>query len=310
MDTFIAARIAANNGVTLADIAKAGYTVDSEAIYACLERLATAGLACSWDRAMDALVKSGAEFVPAFVTESRAGRPIVALAGATSVGLPNVTVQDVPDDCSSYRRSWLIECPAKTITLRDLCVSNDLIGPTGLCLVASSFFGCASEATLGSELQIDLIDRDDVLGYFIYYGLSRSKLASLTNLTGTFVVGKEIRGATCRANVLAVGADFLEITFDRWGPDGKLAMFTDGEVITQQETGATATLATPAFTEGDFIFLQRFIKDEALYRFKAHEQKPGGARQVPPGLYFRCAVYNNHATEPLYVDGSIDIGKK
>lgn len=228
----------------------------------------------------------------------------------TAMGIPSITIQDIRDDCAAYRRSWLIECPAQTITLRDLRVADDLLGPTGVCMVAASSFGCATSATLGSELQIDLIDRDDVLGYFPYIGAVRSRLTGLTGVLGAFEVGEEVRGATCRAKVLGVGADYLEITFDRWNAIGKPANFVDGEVITGQTSGATATLGTPAFTEGGFLFLQRFMRDEALYGFKSHEQRPGGARIVPAGLYFRCAVFNNHATDTLYVDGSIDIGKQ
>jgi hypothetical protein len=238
------------------------------------------------------------------------GRTVVALGSNTAIGLANVTVQNVTDDCATYRRSWLIQCPAQTITLRDICITNDLVGPTGQCFVVGSAFACASEATIGSELQIDMIDRDDVLGYFIFYGLHRSKLAGLTAMTGTFQAGEEIRGASCRSKALSVGSDYLEITFDRWDALGHPATFTDGETITGQTSGVTAVLATPNFTEGDFLFLQRFIKDEALYGKKSHEERPGGARQVPPGLYFRCAIYNAHATDPLWVDGTIALGKK
>jgi len=238
------------------------------------------------------------------------GRAIVALGANTAVGLANITVQNVTDDCATYRRSWLIQCPAQTITLRDICITNDLVGPTGQCFVVGSAFACASEATIGSELQIDMIDRDDVLGYFIFYGMHRSKLANLTSVVGAFQAGEEIRGASCRSKVLSVGADFLEITFDRWNALGHPDTFTDGETITGQTSGATADLATPNFTEGDFLFLQRFIKDEALYGKKSHEERPGGARQVPPGLYFRCAIYNAHATDPLWIDGTIALGKK
>jgi len=252
----------------------------------------------------------GTGIIPDLQPTDNAGRPLIALAGVTSVGLPNITIQNMPDDCATYRRSWLIECPPLSITLRDLCITHDLVGPTGRCFVASSFFGCATEARLGSELQIDLIDRDDVLGYFPYIGASRSKLAGLTDIEGTFQANEEVRGSACRARVLSVGADFLEITFDRWDKDGKISTFTDGESIVGQRSGASATLATPAFTEGGFLFIQRFIMDEALYGFKSHEEKPGGAKEIPPGLYFRCAVYNAHPTETLFVDGTIGIGKK
>jgi hypothetical protein len=238
------------------------------------------------------------------------GRPIIRLGSTTRTGLPNVTVQNIADDCASYRRSWLISCPAQTITLRDFCISNDLVGPTGLTFVTGSFFACATEAALGSELQIDMIDRDDVLGYFRLIGASRSKLDKLTDVAGTFLVGEEIRGATCRAKVLAVSDDLLEITFDRWNALGKQDSFVDSETIAGQTSGATATLGEPAFTEGGFLFLQRFIKDEALYGFKSHEERPGGAKPVPPGLYFRVAVFNNHATEDLWIDGTIGLGKK
>ena len=252
----------------------------------------------------------GAGVIPDIPPTDDTGRPLVALAAVTSAGLPNITIQNMPDECETYRRSWLIECAPASITLRDFCISNDLVGPTGACYVVSSFFGCATEAKLGSELQIDLVDRDDVLGYFPYIGAARSKLAGLTDIMGTFVVGEEIRGAICRSRVLAVGTDFLEISFDRWDTNGKLANFTDGESITGHTSGATATLGTPGFTEGGLLFLQRFIRDEALYGFKSHEEKPGGAKKIPPGLYFRCAIYNAHPTEPLFIDGTIGIGKK
>lgn len=287
--------------------------IETSSIVTVLDRIDTAGDDC--DVWFKDVLSGGDQTTLNSLVAAHAGvglaQPVqtVNLQPQTQVGLPNVTVQDVPDDCASFRRSWLIECLPTSITLRDICLNNDLVGPTGVTYVVSSFFGCATEAALGSELQIDLIDRDDVLGYFGPFGVPLSKLEGLTSTVGTFQVGEEIRSPTCRAKVLGVHTGYLDISYDRWDSDGHSANFGDGETITGQTSGATSVLSTPAFTEGGFIFLQRFIKDEALYRFKEHEQKPGGARQVPPGLYFRCAIYNA-GTDVLWMDGSIDIGKK
>lgn len=263
--------------------------------------LAVANLA--WGSAYTSVHGSGV-IAGAQQTDAK-GNPMVTLAPTTAVGLASVTTQDMPDSAENYRRSWMIECPATQVTIRDLCVSGDLTGATGVCLVQKWGYTVLGGA-IGSAVQVAIVDRDDLLGYFTPYGMSRSKV-TISGAHGIFVVGEEIRGTTCRTKILAVFDDHLDITFSRYDANDQPATFVSGETLTGQTSGATATFG--AFVEGDVIYVQSFVKDESLYPNKHHEEHPGGTRSLPQGLYFRLVVYNASTTDTLWFDASISVGK-
>ena len=213
----------------------------------------------------------------------------------TSAHIPYLTVMNIPAESTFYCKSFAIEAVANAWTIHDIGIMNDLTGPLGICYFAGGLFKTRTSWPEGSELNVQIVDRDDMLGYFGYYGMSRAKLANLTSISGTFVVGEHVKGGTsnCCAKILAVGSDYLEITHARWDDTTeKVSNFTDGETLTGETSGATATADTPAFTEGNALFLQHMVRDEDLEGQEESVFQPGGAEPLTEGLYMRIKMWN------------------
>lgn len=216
----------------------------------------------------------------------------------TSANVPYFTPMNFPHEAAYFARGFTVDAPPQAWTCVDIGVLNKLVGPLGVCYFAGGIYECFTAAEKGSEFEISVVDRDDILGYFVYYGMSRSRLDNLTGVSGTFQVGEIVEGAAsgCQARVLSVSPTKLEVTFARWDKTTtKLSTFTDGEGITGLTSGATATLDTPAFTEGDFIEVAELIEDETLRGLRVGEFRPGGAEPLIEGLYVRICVWNNAA---------------
>jgi hypothetical protein len=236
----------------------------------------------------------------------------------TAAGADVATVLNYPEDCQDLRKSWLVDAAPETLAIRDLWVGGDLVGAAGECWLAAGAYEVWSAAERGSYLEFAIVDRDDVTGAFVPYGLVRSKLAGLTDVVGTFQVGETVVGGTsgARTTVLAVDTDELEVRFAVFDEDGEDAEFSDGETITGETSEATATLDTPAFTEGDVLYLRKpFLMDEVIKQSGSDPSppvliQPGGARMVPGGLYFRVSVWNAAASGDLTIKASLIMGTR
>jgi hypothetical protein len=232
------------------------------------------------------------------------GNPIVRIYGDTAVGLPAVMVLDIPDTAVVKLKSWQVNVPAQTTLIKDIFIGDDFIGPLGKCYLAGGEYRVRATnghgAVEGSALHLALVDRDDLLGYFGFYGMNRTKISGLTNITGTINIGDTVTGGTSGtiADVLSVGADTCDVTYHN-GP------FTNGEALTFSG-GATATLGT--WVEGDVIEIVRNVKDEWIEDYDHREYSPGGSREIPTGLYLRIIAYNAHATDALRVKVSFTFG--
>lgn len=219
----------------------------------------------------------------------------------TSIGLPAFVNLDFPEQASDMMKSWQLTTQPQSVEILDIGIMNDLVGSTGVCYLAGGEYRMRTAAAEGSALNFMVVDRDDVLGYFPYYGMSRSRLTGLTGITGTFQVGEIVIGGTsgCRAYVLGVSGTTLYITFWRWDSNDRPSTFTAVETVTGQTSGAVAILAATPFTEGDVLPLKAYVKDEWVEGYDVREVRPGGSKQLPKGLYFRVVLYNAHATEAL-----------
>lgn len=231
----------------------------------------------------------------------------------TSADLPATTIMNYPEACEDLRQTWLVDCDPQTIAIRDIWIGGDLVGPMGLCYLAGGAYEIWTSAERGSAIQFAVVDRDDVSGYFAYYGLVRSKLPNLTSIVGTFVAGETVVGGTsgARTTVLAVGADYLDVRFAVVDANGADTAFSAGETITGQTSGATAVLNDPPFDEGDVLYLRKpFLKDEWIYKEAGSPClpvmiQPGGSKPVPVGYYFRVLVYNFSSTDDLTIKASL-----
>ena len=240
---------------------------------------------------------SGAPLPEAAVDAS--GNPIVRLYADTSFGIPAVSVLNTPDASKGLVKAWQLTVAASTTDYYDIIIADDLVGPTGRCFLVGGEYRCRTPAAESSALHLAIVDRDDILGLFVYYGFQRTKLAGLTNIVGTRNVGDYATGDTSghRAKILLVGSDYCEVTFH----DGA---FLDGETITYKSangtpTGATATLGE--WLEGDVVELQRNVKDEWIEGLDQRSIQPGGSKELPAGLYLRAIVHNASPTDPLRV---------
>jgi hypothetical protein len=222
-----------------------------------------------------------------------------------------IQVLNTPDISSDMIKSWQVTAAAQTIEILDIYIGDDLVGATGRCYLAGGEYRCRTNVAEGSSLNFQIVDRNDVLGYFIYYGMSRTKLSGLTAFAGGTIanvnVGEYATGDTsgARSKVIGKGADFLEVHFHE-------ALFTDGEDVTFTDaagtpTGVTCTLGT--WDEGDVIELQTSVKDEWIEGYDVRDVQPGGSKEVPEGMYFRVKFYNNHATDDARIKVSLMIGR-
>jgi len=176
--------------------------------------------------------------------------------------------------------------------------------------LAGGEYRCRTPAFEGSALNFNIVDRNDVLGLFGTYGMSRTKLSGLTFNNGIIAdvqIGDYAVGgtSTSTSKVLAKGADYLEVEFHE-------ATFQDGENITFTRAGspvATLDCDCTSWDEGDVIVIQESLKDEWIEGFDVREILPGGSKEVPEGLYFRVKVYNNHVTDNLRVKVSLTVGR-
>jgi hypothetical protein len=210
----------------------------------------------------------------------------------TQAGLPASTIMDFADRVSNFEVSCLYETPASTTAYYDYRIDG-LAGPLGLFYLTSGEYEVWGSATKGSAAEFSIVDKDDVLGLFIYYGLHRCKLDGLTSIVGVFQVGETVTGGTSAATgvVLSIIADTLEIQADNTGT------WQDGEVLTGGTSSATATLGT--YVEGDVLPLIEYVSDEWLYTGSKRPVKPGGAKKLVRGLYLRAKVYNADVSNAL-----------
>lgn len=280
-----------------------------------LDRIDTAGDVCDvWFRdvlpagqetVLDGLVAAHTgEPLPAEPRVDETGHLVSKLYPDTSVGLPSIMVLDIPDAAVVRLKSFLVVVPALTTLIKDIFIGDDFVGVQGKCYLAGGEYRVRATnghgAAAGSALHLAIVDRDNVTGYFPYFGLTRTKLAGLTNIVGTINVGDTVTGGTSGTNakVLSVDVDSCDVTYH----DGP---FTDGEALTFTG-GATATLGD--WDEGDVIEVVRNVKDEWIEDFDVREYHPGGSREIPAGMYLRIISYNAHTTDDLRVKVSFTFG--
>lgn len=229
-------------------------------------------------------------------------------APKTQFGYPAFTLLDFPEDASDLMKSWQVTAGPQAVEILDIGIMNDLVGATGVCYLAGGEYRCRTDAAEGSAVNFSVVDRDDVLGYFGAFGLTRSRLTNLTSMTGTFQAGEVIVGGTsgCRAKVLAVSGSTLYVSFWRWDSGDHPHTFSAGETVTGQTSSATAVLdSTTPFTEGDVLPIKAYVKDEWIEGYDVREVRPGGSKQLPQGLYFRVTLYNAHASADLRIKVSL-----
>lgn len=246
----------------------------------------------------------GSALIPNIPPTDENGRPLVRLESNTSVGLPSVMVINIPDEAVVKLQSWQVTVPAQTTVIKDIRIGGEFTGAQGKCYLAGGEYRVRSTnghgAAAGSALHLAIVDRDDLLGYFIHYGLNRTKFTGLTNVSGDIHVGDLVTGESSGsvAEVLYTTGDICEITFNN-GP------FTDGESLSFS-SGATATLGV--WDEGDVIEVVRNVRDEWIEDYDHREYSPGGSREIPAGLYLRIICYNAHAADDLRVKVSFTFG--
>ena len=78
------------------------------------------------------------------------GNEIVTLPQKGLSGLPAITTINVPVTASNYKKSWQITALPNTTTIRDICICNDLVGPTGFCYIVGGVYKCRTSASEGS----------------------------------------------------------------------------------------------------------------------------------------------------------------
>lgn len=250
------------------------------------------------------------------INDGRATDPSGALVtaidgGSTQIGMQAVQVLNTPDISSDFIKSWQVTAPALTTEILDIFIGDDLVGPTGLCYLAGGEYRCRTAATEGSALHFSIVDRNDVLGLFSGYGLSRTQLQSLTAFSGGLITdiaaGYTAVGGTSGAEskILSVGADFMDVQFHE-------ASFQDGETLSFLDdngspTGVSCTLGN--WEEGDVIVVQESLKDEWIEGMDHRDIHPGGSKRVPEGMYFRAKLFNNDSSNTLRVKISLTVGR-
>jgi hypothetical protein len=242
------------------------------------------------------------------------GHQIMAMSGGTTqIGMQAVQVLNTPDISSDYVKSWQMSIQPNTTEILDIFIGDDLVGSTGKCYLAGGEYRCRTAAIEGSSLNFTIVDRNDVLGYFIFFGMSRTKLSGLVFNNGVMAdiqVGDYAIGGTSasRSKVLGKGTDDLEVEFHE-------ATFTDGENITFERAGApVATLDCTLGTwdEGDVLLVQESLKDEWIEGNDMRSIHPGGSKEVPEGMYFRCKAFNaetDGGADPLRIKLSLTVGR-
>jgi len=226
------------------------------------------------------------------------GHQIITLPVSGLSGVNAVTTVNVPINASNLSKSWQLSTPANTLEILDIHIWGDLIGPLGKCYLAGGTYKCRTEAAENSALNFAVVDRDDVLGYFVYYGLTRTQMF-LSDVSGTPEVDDTVTGGTSgqTARVLAVNGTTLDVTFAN-GP------FTDGEAVTFSG-GATATCDD--WVEGDVLELKRPVKDEWIEGLDEGEYRPGDSSELPAGMYFRVLCFNASLSDDLRIKIKLDI---
>lgn len=239
------------------------------------------------------------------------GALVTALeGGGTQIGMQAIQVLNTPDISSDLIKSYQVTAAAQTTEILDIFIGGDLTGATGKCYLAGGEYRCRTDVKMGSALHFQIVDRNDVLGMFGAYGLSRTKLSGLTFNNGTIAdlqVGDYAVGGTStgRSMILAVGADFLEVQFHE-------AVFQDGENITFERGGAPLAgvdCTLGSWDEGDVIVILDSVKEEWVEGFDVRDVHPGGSKEVPEGMYFRVKFFNNHDTEEARVKVSLTVGR-
>lgn len=222
------------------------------------------------------------------------GNQVVVLdGGRTAIGMQSVQVLNTPDISSDLIKSYQISVPPNMTEILDIFIGEDLTGPEGRCFLAGGEYRCRTPAVEGSALHFSIVDRNDVLGYFALYGMSRTKMTGITFQTGSMAdiqPGDDVWGTSSGAHTVVIstnGADEMDIYFHE-------VEFQDGEPLTFTRGGApiaaTATLGT--WVEGDVIEVLKSVKDEWIEGLDQRDIQPGGSREVPEGMYFRVRAFN------------------
>jgi len=240
------------------------------------------------------------------------GSMITVLKGATTqIGMQAVQVLNLPDLAADLVKSWQITAPANTIEILDIYIGGDLVGPNEQCYLSGGEYRCRTSASEGSSLTFEVVDRNDILGLFSTYGLSQTKLSSLTAFSGGLIsglaAGDVAIGATsgAKTTILSVGIDFLSIEFHETG-------FSDGEVINFYNSLGVSkgiSCALGSWDEGDVIAVGTSVKDEWIEGFDERNVSPGGSKLLPKGLYFRVKCFNSNLTTPLRIKVSLTVGR-
>lgn len=244
------------------------------------------------------------------VSEDGAG--IVELKNSiTKIGMHAVQVLNLPDLSSDLIKSFQLTAAPQTTEILDIFIGEDLVGPTGKCYLAGGEYRCRTSAEEGSALHFEIVDRNDVLGLFPLFGMSRTRLTGLSAFSGGTIddinAGEYAVGNTSgsRTRILGKGADFLEVQFHE-------AEFADGETITITDAQGTPTGVSCDITEwdeGDVILVLTSVKDEWIEGMDMRDIQPGGSKEVPEGMYFRVKCFNNDTTEDLRIKISLTVGR-
>lgn len=203
-----------------------------------------------------------------------------------ATGVQAQAIVAVPAWASPLKKSWRMILAPSSMSIVDIYVGDALVGPRGVCLLIAGGYKFRTPAIDGTALHFALVDRDDLSGAFVPFGLQRTRLTGLSNVTGTINVGDVVAGVTSErhARVLAVvDTATVDVTYH----DGP---FADGEALSFTG-GATATLG--AWVEGDVYEINRFVRDEYVEGMEEDRtESTGGALPVPAGFYFRVIAYN------------------
>lgn len=244
------------------------------------------------------------------VSEDGAG--VVELKNSiTQIGMHAVQVLNLPDLSADLIKSFQLTAAAQTTEIMDIFIGDDLVGPEGLCYLAGGEYRCRTPAEQGSAVHFEIVDRNDVLGLFAMFGLSRTRITGLSNFTGGTIddinIGEYANGNTsgARTRILGKGADFLEVQFHE-------TEFVNGETITITDAAGTPTGVGCDMTEwdeGDAILVQTSVKDEWIEGMDMRDIQPGGSKQVPEGMYFRVKCFNSHPTDDLRIKISLTVGR-
>lgn len=245
----------------------------------------------------------------------------VAVEPHPTVGMLVVQPLAIRPSAQDKHKSWQATAGPEQIANADILIDEKLTGPNGLCLLAGGRFKCRTNAEHGSALHLAVVDRDNVTGMFPFIPPVMGGPLQLTKLTLTNKIGGDVEvgnfavGMTsgARSKVLnVVDADNIEITFDSgWDSSGYPVGWIDGEDVQFQDALGQSTGVTAEFVdwiEGGIIEIQRPVEDEWVEGFEEGIIEPGGASEIPIGMYLRMILYNAHTRDSLRIKVSLKLG--